>query len=76
VTTREELKSTIDALSLEDIQDVDRFIRQQIQHKAPKISLSELLYALAEPMTPEQTVDFNETVKRRPWRSESIEGLD
>lgn len=68
MTTREELKSTIDTLSLEELQDVDRFIRQQVQGKVLKRSLAELLAVLAKPLLPEDATELQEDLKRKPWR--------
>ena len=68
MTTHEELKSKIDTLSFDDIQDVDRFIRQQVQHATPKRSLAELLAVLAEPLPEEQAEELQSDMARKPWR--------
>lgn len=76
MTTREEAKAKLDALSDAEFQRVaDLLDAQERQHQAELHELARLLDALSEPMPEDEKRELLADLERRPMRSPSPEDV-
>ncbi|WP_029476756.1 hypothetical protein [Deinococcus frigens] len=69
MTTREEIKAKIDALSDASFEEVVKVIERQAYVEQQMAALT----AFAEDWTPEEQAAWDEGTKRRPWRTTPAE---
>ncbi|MFC6591436.1 hypothetical protein ACFP81_05030 [Deinococcus lacus] len=70
MTSREEVKAKIDALSDTELQEVAELLEaREARHRAETEELARLLDILAEPMPDGEKHDLLTDLERRPWRT-------